>query len=552
MEVTRCTVNLLSYKPVFSDDKWHLHGKISVKYVSLGLPSSGESGVKTLVPGMENIFHTKVEASSKKVTMVASYSLKQFGDIQPGENKKTLTPTGYNEYDLGYTLLFKPVFHTLFTIAIQRVKQNDIPVYHKLQNSGYERYHINLQKRDFHRFGSETNLTGIIKKINVNGFVIRGEESMEIQQLSAGMHTISNDNIITKGLTIDVQTTGRKIIFNTGADIYQDHVSSQITRIDPNLKTTETGRGTFADGSSSTNYSLFMLGKAELGTTRLNAGIRLTYGAVEIQDTLFDRFTLNTPCLVWNLGVSKSLTPWMNWVASVNCGFRTPNISDLSSFGITDYRFEIPNTNLTSEKSITYETGYKISSGRFGSSGFVYFSDLKNLITVKSTSYQGNDSISYDGINYYNYYTKVNAQKSFITGAEIDLTYRIAKNFRFDGMACYTFGENLSANEPVSRIPPLNGSVNISYKVNRHFSSRIEWLYAGKQGRLSSGDKKDIRIPPGGTPSWNNLNIHFNISCKAYQINGGVNNVFNAAYRTHGSGVDGYGRNFWLQLSALL
>ena len=80
-----------------------------------------------------------------------------------------------------------------------------------------------------------------------------------------------------------------------------------------------------------------------------------------------------------------------------------------------------------------------------------------------------------------------------------------------------------------------------------HF--RAEFLFAGKQDRLSSGDISDNRIQDGGTPAWNVINISAGYNALRWmELNFGINNLFDEAYRIHGSGVDCYGRNIWMGL----
>ncbi|HHN48146.1 MAG TPA: TonB-dependent receptor, partial [Bacteroidales bacterium] len=62
------------------------------------------------------------------------------------------------------------------------------------------------------------------------------------------------------------------------------------------------------------------------------------------------------------------------------------------------------------------------------------------------------------------------------------------------------------------------------------------------QDRLSASDIRDTRIPDGGTPGWNILNCTIGYTWKWISINAGIHNIFNKAYRTHGSGMHGYGR----------
>ena len=68
-------------------------------------------------------------------------------------------------------------------------------------------------------------------------------------------------------------------------------------------------------------------------------------------------------------------------------------------------------------------------------------------------------------------------------------------------------------------------------------------LFAGRQDRLAAGDKADHRMNPAGTPGWTVLNVHAGYGFgSGLEVRGGIDNIFDEAYRVHGSGIDGYGR----------
>ena len=71
----------------------------------------------------------------------------------------------------------------------------------------------------------------------------------------------------------------------------------------------------------------------------------------------------------------------------------------------------------------------------------------------------------------------------------------------------------------------------------------LQTLAATKQDKLSGGDIDDHRIPDDGTPGWVVVNLKSGIYWKKFGINLAFNNIFNEAYRVHGSGIDGLGRH---------
>jgi len=83
-----------------------------------------------------------------------------------------------------------------------------------------------------------------------------------------------------------------------------------------------------------------------------------------------------------------------------------------------------------------------------------------------------------------------------------------------------------------------------------NWRSGIEWLAAAKQDRLAQGDIDDNRIPDGGTPGWNVINLSGGYTWKFLAADLSLRNIFNKDYRYHGSGINGYGRSLFLTLQA--
>jgi outer membrane receptor protein involved in Fe transport len=109
----------------------------------------------------------------------------------------------------------------------------------------------------------------------------------------------------------------------------------------------------------------------------------------------------------------------------------------------------------------------------------------------------------------------------------------------------------MTQQEPVRRIPPLFGRLALDYTPGA-WAFGAEWLAAGKQDRLAKGDTEDNRIPEGGTPGWNVLNLYAGFEWRFLSLRLSALNLFNEDYRTHGSGVNGYGRSLFATLAIQL
>jgi outer membrane receptor protein involved in Fe transport len=211
----------------------------------------------------------------------------------------------------------------------------------------------------------------------------------------------------------------------------------------------------------------------------------------------------------------------------------------MGTLGIVDFRYELPTYNLKPEKSYNFELGYKLRKNRFATSLALFNTNLDDLITrIKVENQQ---------INGINVYRKENIENAFIRGFEVEMEHLISNSIKVYGNVSYAFGENITKNEPIRRIPPMNGKFGMEYRKNIFFI-RPELWFASAQTRLAQGDKDDIRIGKEGTKGWMTTNVFLGFDKKHYTVNLSLQNLNNMDYRTHGSGINGVGRSAWITL----
>jgi outer membrane receptor protein involved in Fe transport len=329
----------------------------------------------------------------------------------------------------------------------------------------------------------------------------------------------------------------------TGFEIYHDLVSSSTLKTDLDSGTDSTFRGLYPDNSWINNISLFSLHTLSLGKLELNAGLRYNHFILGVSDDVFGDLTINPDALVGSLGASYRVLRNTDISLSINTAFRAPNINDVSSFGIADFRYEVPNFDLSPEKSLNKELGIKTTHRRISGSVHLYHNGLTNLMTNVKTTFMGQDSIEHVKV-----YTRENVGNAYIRGIEGELQLRPLRYLSVNSYLVYTYGQNVTRDEPLRRIPPLNGRVGFRFHLVKNLGILTEWQFAASQDRLSSGDIDDSRIPEGGTDAWNIINLRFSYQMNGLTINTGLLNLLNEAYRTHGSGVECVGRSVYISL----
>ncbi|MHB8825786.1 MAG: TonB-dependent receptor, partial [Thiobacillus sp.] len=105
-------------------------------------------------------------------------------------------------------------------------------------------------------------------------------------------------------------------------------------------------------------------------------------------------------------------------------------------------------------------------------------------------------------------------------------------------------GQDRDTQQPLRRIPPLNGSLHLRYAPDDHSWYEVYSLFADRQHRLSSGDLSDPRIPIGGTPGYGTLNLKAGFKpAQRQDLLVSLENLTDVQYKSHGSGVYAPGLN---------
>ncbi len=523
-------IQVLSRMPEFSADKVRFGGAAFARYLS---------------EDMEKMGRGELQLGSKKVALLAGFDYKDFGDLVAGKGLGKESPSAYTELSGDFKSLFKIGLKGLFTIAYNGVFQQDVGRYDQVKQRGFAFWQFNPQERQLAyarlQFQNESKW---IREWNVTTSWQNLVEGREYRRNNSVTQTEEEDEVNTLGLVgeiISQPTDNWRIV--SGIEFYSDQVDSkaQDRNIETNAITTK--RGLYPADSKADNAAIFTSHTFDFNKLSLNAGARFNYFALQIKDRTFGDTEINPTALVGNLSARYALAPVFALTASVNTGFRAPNINDVSTFGSFDFGIETPSSGLSPEKTLTFEVGGKLKTELLSANLSLYRTQLYDLISRVKSTYNGQSQYNGEDV-----YKKENVAESYLQGLEFDTDFRLTSHLSLFTSLVYTYGQNTTGNEPMRRIPPLNGRAALSYR-NDGWFGQVEWWYAGEQDRLAAGDKSDHRINPNGTPSWNVLNLKAGYQMNWVGLNAGLQNLLNEAYRMHGSGVDGVGRSVWLSVN---
>lgn len=508
---------------------------------------SNQSSFKGSVTGrfgsgnMEQSGSAALNYSSKEMVVSGVFGIKNFGDLIGGDTTGRQSPSGYSQSDANLKFKLRISDDSELIIANQFVQQKDVDLYHRVKLENFSTNKMGLQGRNlsYLKYIINNKESSIFRKIDFTGSINSTIEERNSQRNNSQSIGFERDKIKTSNLGLEIFSDLMKNwTVNSGLEFYRDKVNSiRNTRNSQSSLITEQ-RGLYPNNSNYSNTSLYSLHHLQLGGFNLEGGLRYNWLQADLTDKDLGQLEINPSAFVWNSGVNYSFG--MHHVyTSFNTGYRAPNIDDMGTLGIVDFRYELPAYALKPEKSFNSELGYRYSS-QYLSFGTAFFRNrLSDLINRIQTS---------QVIDGYKVYIKENTDIAVIKGIEGFAEFQASPNLFFDFFASYNHGDNISKAEPLRRIPPFNGIFSMKYKIKR-FYMKGELAWADKQDRLAQGDKADNRIPSGGTPGWQVLNLYSGYSLKNAHLRLTAQNLFNTDYRTHGSGINSVGRSLWTSIS---
>ena len=233
-------------------------------------------------------------------------------------------------------------------------------------------------------------------------------------------------------------------------------------------------------------------------------------------------------------GLNYRLRDDLHLVTSFSEGFRAPNLDDLAATNdnVQQGAADIPSVNLQPEHSTSYDVGLKWEQQDFRGQVFYFWTDIDNMIVRAPAGSVGTDTL----------FSRVN-HDAHLNGLEIGGDYRLDDSLTAYGNMSYYHGVDREAQEPLSRIPPLQVVAGIRRRDpgTRSYIDFYTWI-AGRQDRLNFQDLSDSRIPSDGTPGYATFNLRLGkMISEREHISLELENLFDKDYRVHGSGVDGAG-----------
>ncbi len=547
----------------------------------------------------EKTGHVDFNVGSKKLGLTGSFNYSDFGDLRQGNVRNPYygdwgkqfyyagringqdtmlvnkdiniqKPTGYKQYDALLKGLFKQNEKVSHVLNFQYSNSSDIPRYDRLTQLNSDGVLSNAQWY----YGPQKRLMaaytlalladrGIYSNARIVAAYQNIEESRHNRKFGSSKlnHRIEKLNILT--LNADFSKVLGENEIRYGIEGMSNNVNSTA-----NLENISTGEISQLDtrypdgGSVMQTFAAYVTHSIEISPKFiLSEGIRYSYIYLnsKFNDTTFFPFpfkevTQKNGALNGNLGLV--VMPGYDWRFTLmgSTGFRAPNVDDLSKvFESIPGSVIVPNPDLKPEYTYNAEVGIsKIIYSRIRLEGTAYYTIYKDAITSQRSTFNGQDSIYYDG-SLSQVMTSVNARKAYIYGFSGSISADITDNFSILSTLNYTYGriKTDTADYPLDHIPPVFGKTSFNLNIKK-FRGEFYVMYNGWK-RLKDynqeGEDNLNNATQYGSPAWYTLNIKGAYQINKYlQIQLGLENILDQNYRIFASGISAPGRNFIVSL----
>lgn len=496
----------------------------------------------------------ELEGNRGSFGFLAGVGAKAFGDLDVGGNQGPAVPSSYRGRSGDVALDWrgdKSVLRATFQHALQleAPRYEQYPGARRFGGPGrFDEFVFDPQKRDLLVLEAKADeLAGLVRSFEAKGYWHRQEEGNNQRRAGSATRNVFNDVVVTAGGRLEaVSQPLERLRMVYGAEAYRDSVRSRRRDVDlvTGASVNNDADANYPDGSTYGSAGLFLLGQA--GATErlvLESGLRFDHAWVD--STLRagaapGAFSDAYRSVTGGAGATYSATTALQFSASVWQGFRPPNFNESVALKTAPAGTDAPAPGLLPEKSLGFELGARHSAGSFGQRVTLFHMLLRDRIERVRGSFNGLTTIAGSPV-----FQRANSGSGYLQGVEWEGRAGLWSSTYLRANGSWLYGRDTSAGTAMTRIPPPAALVALGreWKENRGWLETYARL-AAAQRRLSPADLADPRIDPNGTPAWATWNLRGGLELFAntrFQL--AVENVLDALYREHASGIEAPGIN---------
>ncbi|MBI5200976.1 MAG: TonB-dependent receptor [Elusimicrobia bacterium] len=496
----------------------------------------------------------EIEGNRGRFGFLGGAGYKAFGDLHVGGGRFHAIPSSYRGRS-GDVALDYHGDRTMWRATYQHSLQIEAPRYEQYAQArrfggpgAFDEFVFDPQKRDLVMLDAKVEEpVSFVKFFDAKAYWHRQEEGSIQHRPNAATRGVFNDAVAAVGGRLSAVSQPVPVLrMIYGAEGHRDAVRSR--RRDTTLATgavlNNDANANYPDGSKYGTAALFWLGQWTASQQLLlEAGLRGEYAKVDSvlrAGAAPGAFSDNYRSLTGGFGATYQFLPVLSAAASVWQGFRPPNFNESVALKAAPAGTDAPVTGLKPERSLGFETGIRLAHEKVVQRLTLFHMILMDRIERVPGSFNGATVIAGSPV-----FQRANSGRGYIQGVEWDGRGAIGQSFYVRGSGSWFYGRDTSAGTALTRTPPPMASVG----VGNAWAERAAWVetytrMAAAQRRLSPADLTDPRIDPNGSSAWATWNLRGGLDLwEGGKFQLAVENILNAFYREHASGVDAPGFN---------
>ena len=368
---------------------------------------------------------------------------------------------------------------------------------------------------------------------------------------------IEKVNVHSLNLDFDKKKNGKEFFY--GYELYTNKINSNAFEKNINTNNEEKISTRYPDrGSNFLINSIYVSYKKINKNLNYNFGIRGTKTNLksEISSDFFNfpftEIKINTSSISGSFGLIYNYSKNSSLKFLYSNGFRSPNLDDVGKiFDSEPGNIIVPNTELNPEYANNFEINFISRKQNIEFNGSIYYTNLNNAIIRSNGTFNGLDSIMYDG-SLSKVQTLKNSGKAYVFGFSYMINYKINNNLNLKSSVSFNQSKDLSTKLPLKHSSPIFGQSSINF-TKRNIKVSYYINYNGKKdiSNFSPTELNKLYLyTKDGSPAWltNNISFIYNINYLA-KINFSCENIFDIHYRSYSSGISAPGRNFNIGLN---
>lgn len=513
---------------------------------------TGTVGVRYATADESTSLPLTLMGQSGKFRYSAGVTMRDLNDLRGGDSIGAQGVSGYNERSGFASAQYLLSPEKTLSAAYSDMKQGDLRAISKglVGPAMYKPTHTRLASLSY----LDLKPRLLEDSLRVTGSWNRQSDGHVIDLVANGMHADRTDSVEQFGFSLEagkfLGASSHHIVY--GIDLSTETTESLSLESYPGTGESYTARSRTMPGARYQTSGIYVSDHFNIGE-RFTASLGARYGIFSLkgsESSFLGNFELDQREGDYSASVNLiyHATPSLNLISNAMRGFRTPNIFDATAIEWGTSTVLVPNLGVSTESVMSYELGAKYASTRFDGSAFYFRTDLHDLLVRADGTLNGlpfNDSNGngvrdpWEGSILQN----KNVGEGTINGFELEGTLHLAHGFELAADLTRTTGTNTVSDEPFPYIPPTFGTVKLRYTASkRGFWSEAVFAFAQQQDRISEAERADD-ILANGTPAYQVITLRGGANITSH-INAtvAVENIFDKAYRFHGSQVFEPGR----------